>query len=251
MLVGIPCYTSWFLVNVLLVAFFPLLIPIEYLGGAPGKRFLRRLSVSFFKVFFLFHLPLLGVYRVVRSDDLARLKKTGSVLVVANHTSWLDGLILFALIPNVRILVSYKYGRVPMVNRPMKWLGCIFVDRESRESVARAVAGMREALAAGHPVAVFPEGKRAQIGQLGPFRDVYFRIAKEARVSIQPVLLYLSLPFLGPASENFLTAKKADLKIRVLGAVESSAKESAGDAAFRVRREMKRALAHLAAEAGK
>ena len=175
----------------------------------------------------------------------------GPSLVVANHTSWLDGIILFTLIPNVRILVSTKYGKVPLVNRPMAWLGCIFVDRASRESVVASIEEMRETLKQGFPVAVFPEGKRAPIGRLRPFRDVYFRIAIEERVSIQPVLLHLSRPFLGPGTENFLTAKRADLKIRVLGPVESEPPERSGDLAFRVRRQMKKALARLAAEAGK
>ena len=251
LLVGVPCYTSWLLVNIVLIVLYPLLVPIDRLFGASGRALLRKLSVSFFRFFFLFHLPLLGVYRVLKNDDLSRLKSVGPCLVVVNHTSWLDGIILFALIPNVRILVSTKYGKVPLVNRPMDWLGCIFVDRSSRDSQVASIEAMRQTLKQGYPVAVFPEGKRAPIGQLRPFGDVYFRIAIEEQVCIRPVLLYLTRPFLGPGTENFLTAKRADLKIRMLGPVESDPPESAGDLAFRVRREMKQALSRLVEEAGK
>lgn len=242
LLVGIPCYGSWLLANVGLLVLYPLLLPIEYLGGGGGRRILRRFCVLFFRLFFLHHLPFLGMYRVERSDDIQKLRDTGACVVVANHTSWLDALILFALVPGIRPLVSVRYGRIPVASRAMGWLGCIFVDRRSRESAIAAAEEMGRALAEGAPVAVFPEGRRGSIGALRPFQEAFFRIAVEARVPVLPVLLMLTRPFLGPGAENFLTEKGAVLKIRVLGEILPESGEKAGDLAFRTRRAMKQVV---------
>ncbi len=242
LLVGIPCYGSWFLANVVLLLLYPLLLPIEYFGGVSGRRILRGFCVRFFRLFFLHHLPALGMYRVERSDDFKALGATKACLVIANHTSWLDALVLFALIPGVRPLVSIRYGRIPLASRAMGWLGCIFVDRRTRESAVAAAGEMARALAAGAPVAVFPEGRRGTVGGLRPFQEAFFKTAIDAQVPVRPVLLMLTRPFLGPGAENFLTEKGTVLKIRVLGDILPGPREKAVDLAFRTRRAMKGVL---------
>jgi 1-acyl-sn-glycerol-3-phosphate acyltransferase len=176
---------------------------------------------------------------------LMLLRQMGPCLVVANHTSWLDGLILFSLIPDVRILVAARYQNVPLVRHPMRWLESIVVDRRSRESVMRSVQEMSSALQRATPVAVFPEGTRGTPGHLRPFGDISFRVALDVGAVVQPVLLHLDEPFLGPGAENFLTARKATLKIRVLERVSPVPGEGGKDLAFRVRAAMKKALGDL------
>jgi 1-acyl-sn-glycerol-3-phosphate acyltransferase len=246
-LVGVPCYGSWVLANLALLMLFPLFYLIELLGGRQGRQLLRHICTSFVRFFFLRHLPFVGVYRVERSPDLDRLKQTRRCLVVANHTSWLDALILFALIPRVRILVSTRYRNVPLVRHTMRWLECIFIDRRSRESVMSSLEEIRAGLEKEDPIAVFPEGTRAEVGQLRPFRDIFFRIASDTQMPIQPVLLYIDQPFLGPGAENFLTRTRATLRIRMLEPIAPDPRERARDLAFRSRSAMKRALEQLTA----
>jgi len=127
----------------------------------------------------------------------------------------------------------------------MRWLESIAVDRQSRDSVLDSVREMGLALTKATPVAVFPEGTRGSPGHLKPFGDLSFRIAIDAGAAVQPVLLHLDEPFLGPGAENFLTARKATLKIRVLERVSPVPGERGRDLAFRVRAAMKKALEAL------
>lgn len=239
---GLPSYLGWLVANLLLALFFPFFLFLEMVRK---PHWIRPIVISFLRFFFLKYLPFVGMYRLEKSADLEKLGRAAKCLVAANHTSWLDALIILALVPKVRILVSRKYGRVPLVSRIMVILGCIFVDRTSRESVAVAVAELRRVLESGGTLAVFPEGTRAPKGELKPFQEVFFSLAKEASVPVLPVILYLDTPFLGPRAENFLTPRCAILKIRVYDPVTADPREKGCDLAFRIRRQMKRGLAEL------
>jgi 1-acyl-sn-glycerol-3-phosphate acyltransferase len=242
MTTGFFSYGGWFAVNVMLALLFPLFLAMDafHLRSA-----IRVICVALMRVFFLRYLPLVGMYRLEKTDDIRKLSQVKRCLLVANHVSWLDAIILLTLIPNVQILVSSRYGRVPLVSRAMTWLGCIFVDREDRESVVKAVGKLRTVLDTGGTAAVFPEGTRARQGELKPFHDVFFALAKDAAVEVVPVILYLDTPFLGPRAENFLTQRCAVLHIRVLDPIAPNTREKGGDLSFRIRKQMRRMIETL------
>ena len=236
---GFFSYLSWFVVNILLLLLFPILTVCYRLGA---RRWVRTVVVTALRAYFLHILPVFGLYRIDKQSDTGALRAIRRGLVVVNHTSWLDALIILALVPNVRPLVSTRYGRVPLVSAAMQWLGCIFIDRRDRHSIAVAIEAIRESLKASLPVAVFPEGTRYPIGQLGPFQEVFFSLAVEEEGVIEPVLLCLDIPFLGPGAENFLTPRPANLQIRKLSPITKDKKEKGKDLAFRTRRIMRKAL---------
>lgn len=244
---GFFSYFSWFLVNLVLAFFFPILWFLRKLGA---KTFVRGFSVRFLRLYFIYVLPLFGLYRVSRRSSLGSLKSIGRGLIAANHTSWLDALIIIALVPNVRPLVSTRYGRVPLVSHMMRWLGCIFVDRQSRETVTLAIQTIRESIRQGIPVAVFPEGTRSAVGHLKRFQDVFFSIAVDEKCHVEPVLLSLDIPFLGPGVENLVTPRAARLTILKLDTIIPSPGEKGQDLAFRTRRAMKKGIEMLADEKG-
>jgi len=239
---GIPAYLGWFLANVALALLMPLFLLLELVKK---PQVIRRICISFMRFFFLRYLPFVRMYRLEQTPDLETLAGLRGGLLVANHTSWLDAIVLLCLVPDVQILVSRRYGRVPLVSRIMGLLGCVFVDRRNRDSVAEAVTILRRVLERGGTLAVFPEGTRAPRGELKPFQEAFFSLAKEVGVSVRPTILHFDTPFLGPKAENFLTRKCAILKIRVLPAEVADARDKGRDLAFRVRRLMKREMAAL------
>ena len=236
---GLFSYSSWFLLNLLLALLFPVLALVRALGAATA---VRAVLVACLSVYFLKILPFFGLYHVAREGDAGRLRDIRRGLVISNHTSWLDALIIIALVPGVRPVVSTRYSRVPLVSRAMTWLGCIFVDRNDRRRVATAVESVRHALRCGEPVAVFPEGTRFEIGHLGPFQEVFFSIAVEEKVVVEPLLLLFDIPFLGPGTENLLTQRSAKLTILKLDTITAEERERGSDLAFRTRRRMRKSL---------
>ncbi len=246
--VGGASYFGWLIVNVLFVVFLPVFLLIEWAGGRVGVRFLRKTWATFFRLFFISYFSLIRVYRVVEWPDRKVLSARGPAVFVANHRSWLDPLLIYALIPDVLIPVDITYTRVPFAGIVMRWLGAVPFDRGNRAMTRKSIDDMKKAIESGRPVAAFPEGTRSPAGELGTFSDIFFRVAIEEEVPVQPLLIHLSYPFLGPGTQNFLTARRADLRIQLLDAVRPMKRDRGADLGRQVRKQMAKGLALLDGE---
>ncbi len=245
MTVGVAVYLGWLLVNIFLAVIFPFLLFIERTGGPNGIRFLRRFCAWLIRGFFLGYFSLIRVYRIKEIPSIKNLISMGPCIFVANHRSWLDPLLLLAIVPNLQIPVNQAYMRVPLMGTIMRWFGSVPLDRNAKESIIGGVNEVREILKGGAPVAVFPEGTRSEVGQLKQFSDIFFRVAIETSLPLVPIVIHISLPFLGPKSENFLTACRAGLTIRVLEETLPRKGDRGADLRRRVYKQMSSELTRL------
>jgi len=111
-------------------------------------------------------------------------------LVVANHASYLDGIILTAVLPpHYTFLIKHEMNTVPGAAFVLRRLGSEFVDRS--DSARRHRSGRRLVSAAvrGEALAVFPEGTFDARPGLRPFRAGAFRAALRGRVPVLPVVI--------------------------------------------------------------
>ena len=81
----------------------------------------------------------------------------GNVLVVANHVSWLDIVVLNAHRPS-RFIGKSELARWPVVGHLIRGTGTLFIERARRHDTHRVNRSAADALAAGDVVTVFPEG---------------------------------------------------------------------------------------------
>jgi 1-acyl-sn-glycerol-3-phosphate acyltransferase len=125
-------------------------------------------------------LKVLGV-RLVRRGPAPR---PGSLLV-ANHVSWLDILVLLAVAP-VRPVAKREVGAWPGIGAMATLAGAIFLDRSRPKSLPAAVAEVAAALRAGRSVAVFPEGTTFCGVAQGRFRPAMFQAAIDAGAPVVP-----------------------------------------------------------------
>ena len=136
------------------------------------------------KLPFRFLLPILYRKRIV---GLENLPEHGGYLLVSNHVSWIDGIIILWMIPrNVRFVVDG--GNFD--NRVIKYLGDAFNTifmTSGPKSIARALKTAREGLKDGDVVGLFPEGTLTRTGQLQAFRPGLQKIVKNTDVPIVPV----------------------------------------------------------------
>ncbi|MDQ8706414.1 lysophospholipid acyltransferase family protein [Streptomyces sp. LHD-70] len=109
-------------------------------------------------------------------------------LVVADHISWLDIVALLACEP-VTLVAKREVGRWPVVGPLARRVGTCFIDRGSLRALPQAVDRVREFLAAGRTVAVFPQGTTWCSAAGGGFRRAMFQAAIDARVPVRPVTL--------------------------------------------------------------
>lgn len=144
----------------------------------PG-RWMRRLGRTIGRVVPHWHFDVEGTMP-------ADIRERGYV-VVANHESSLDPVLLSFLDCDMRWIAKEELFRVPLVGWAMHLSGDIPLRRGRGESVRAMMAEAERALAAGIPVMIFPEGTRSKTDELLPFKLGAFTLAARAGVPILPI----------------------------------------------------------------
>ncbi|MGE3344984.1 MAG: AMP-binding protein [Vicinamibacterales bacterium] len=115
---------------------------------------------------------------------------SGPALLICNHVSMVDGLLVGASIPRiVRFLIHGPYFHAPGIHFVMSRLKGIPITAGDPEDVERAIARARQELRDGHVVCIFPEGSVTRTGNLLPFRRGFERILDGLDVPVVPVYL--------------------------------------------------------------
>jgi 1-acyl-sn-glycerol-3-phosphate acyltransferase len=144
----------------------------------PG-RFLRIVGVLISKTFPPWRLRVEG-----------RWPGKGPYVVVANHQSILDILLLSRMPREMKWVAKEELFRTPWVGWMLRMSGDIAIRRGDAESGGEALARAKAYLARGMSVMIFPEGTRSARGTLLPFKSGAFRLAIEAGVPVLPVAVH-------------------------------------------------------------
>ncbi len=112
----------------------------------------------------------------------------GPVLLVANHISWLDIVVMHAA-GYCRFVSKADVAHWPLIGSLATGAGTLYIERASRRDAMRVVHHMRERLVAGDVVAIFPEGTTGDGRVLLPFHANLVQAAISADVPVQPLAL--------------------------------------------------------------
>ncbi len=110
-------------------------------------------------------------------------------VMVANHQSLLDILILFRLFRHFKWVSKIENFRVPAIGWNMRLNRYIPLRRGDKHSIDQMMESCERALRAGNPIMMFPEGTRSVDGRLKPFKHGAFTLAQRARVPLLPIVL--------------------------------------------------------------
>ena len=113
----------------------------------------------------------------------------GRVLVF-NHASYVDGLVLSAMLdPGPRYVAKRELRRYAFSRLFLEGIGCLFVERFERRRSAEDADAIAQALAAGAEVGIFAEGTLHRMPGLLPFQLGAFRAAVETGAPVVPIVL--------------------------------------------------------------
>jgi 1-acyl-sn-glycerol-3-phosphate acyltransferase len=126
----------------------------------------------------------------IRLDVTGTWPKTTGVVIVSNHASYLDGLVLAAVIPGEPAFIAKKELEPQFFAGPfLRQLGALFVDRADPEGGVEDVNKALDAAQAGRMLVFLPEGTFTRAPGLLPFRLGAFVIAARQDLSVLPITL--------------------------------------------------------------
>ncbi|WP_394139172.1 MFS transporter [Vibrio chagasii] len=129
------------------------------------------------------------MYRV-KHKNLHNLPENGGALIVCNHVSYMDALLLSAVCPRlIRFVMEEDYAKLPPLRRFLKRAGVIPISSTNRRSIRNAFNEVEQALHEGHIVCIFPEGKLTSDGEVAEFMRGMELIIRRSPVPVIPMAL--------------------------------------------------------------
>ena len=110
-------------------------------------------------------------------------------LVVCNHLSYLDVLVIAAQSPLVFVAKS-DVRHWPVIGLLLKSAGTILAERGRPSSASATAEGIRAVFESGLPVVLFPEGTSSDGRMVLPFKPTLFQIALDCRTTITPAAIH-------------------------------------------------------------
>ncbi len=135
---------------------------------------------------------LISLFYRVRTDGLERIPDQGAALLVCNHVSFMDALIIMGSVRRpVRFVMYYRIFRIPVLSFVFRTAKAIPIAgaKEDPALLTQALEQIDQALAEGELVCVFPEGSLSNDGEIAPFRPGVERILARRPVPVVPLAL--------------------------------------------------------------
>ncbi|MFD2517418.1 lysophospholipid acyltransferase family protein [Salinimicrobium flavum] len=182
----IAVWRVWFyiLMTIPIIIFFPLLL-------------LFTSRTKFYPQFFIlarwwawFILVGMGFFPKIKKEQ--RLEKGKSYMLVANHTSMTDIMLMLAVVKNPFVFVGKKeLVKIPLFGYFYKRT-CILVDRENQRSRKEVFDSAQRRLNNGTSICIFPEGGVPDDVDmiLDTFKDGAFRLAIDHQIPVVPIVFY-------------------------------------------------------------
>jgi 1-acyl-sn-glycerol-3-phosphate acyltransferase len=189
----------------------------------------QGLNRIFYKGFFRL-LALLAPAQVWRIDQ--RIDAIRGAVVVCNHISYLDPLLLVAMLPRHTTVAKARLFRIPIFGRMLKLSGYIPATTEDGQGarVLERLDALPDELAAGGNLFVFPEGTRGRSGEVGPLRKGVFKLARSLRTPLHVLKVEGTDRLFFPGRFAFYLTRPNTIILRHLAVLSPEAVVNAGSA---------------------
>lgn len=192
-----------------------LLYPVALLIWAVTAPFDRRLRAlhQFTCLWASLYTWLNPLWRV-RVEGRERIDPHATYVMIANHLSFVDILVLFRIFAHFKWVSKEEMFRLPCIGWNMTLNRYVRLQRGNRDSVVRMMGACERHLAEGSSVMIFPEGTRSPDGCLKAFKPGAFQLAQQARLPILPIVIEGTADAL--PKHGFILRGRRAIRIRIL-----------------------------------
>lgn len=177
-----------------------------------------------------------------------QIERDRTYVLVANHQSLGDILLLFGLFRHFKWVSKREIFRVPFIGWNMRMNDYVGLVRGDAASIEKMLSECRAHLRRGSSVMLFPEGTRSEDGEMKAFKRGAFTLAKELDLPIVPVVIDGTRDVLPKHGLMLRQERMLRMRVSVLEPVAASACADARELGDLVRERMVRELARLRAE---
>lgn len=169
------------------------------IAGAASRAFLRAAGIE------------------LRIEGIDRLPQTPCV-VVANHASYIDGIVaIAALPPEFAFVIKTEMNKVPLAGLMLRGIGSEFVERFNRHKGAVDARRVLRVAAAGQSLVFFPEGTFDDTPHIGRFQGGAFTTASRSNLPVVAVAIHGAREVMH--SSGMLLARKP-IRFEILAVLE-------------------------------
>ncbi len=187
----------------------------------------QRLNSRFYRGFFALNRVLIPAYRW---RIPAAVKDIRSAVIVCNHRSYLDSILLISLYDRHNTIVKSRLFDIPLFGKMLAWSGYIPSSSQGRlaDMMIRRIEQMPTFLAAGGNLIVFPEGTRSPDGRIGRLNKGAFKIARSCRAPVKVLYVRNTEKMFRPGSFSFDTRGPHTISLALIGSFDAAAEPHAG-----------------------
>jgi len=177
-------------------------IPMWATKYVRGEARSTRAFLDIVRVWMGIFLPLTGIRFRVRGKE--HFRKSENYVVVFNHNSFMDVPLSCPTVPGAnKTIARHEFKDIPVFGMIYR-RGSVLVDRNSDASRKKSYEEMRDVLAKGMHMCIYPEGTRNRTGKpLKSFHDGAFRLAVASGKPLMPAVIFNTGKVLPPEKKFY------------------------------------------------
>jgi 1-acyl-sn-glycerol-3-phosphate acyltransferase len=211
--------TLWAYFTVGYIFFFIPIIILAYPFIREREILFQKMNHYFYRVFF----RCLGAITPGLSMKISgEVKNIRSSVVISNHRSYLDPILLISLFPIHKTVVKGIFFKMPVLSWVMKSGGYIPYSQDGEYStfMEMNIKNIAPFMERGGILFIFPEGRRSRNGGLGSFQKGSFSIARRQKVPVQMIFIHGTDRLFKPGNFFFNTCVENTISVEKLGSIE-------------------------------
>jgi 1-acyl-sn-glycerol-3-phosphate acyltransferase len=198
-----------------------------FLFAGQREKSFQRLNSRFYRGFFALARVLMPGHRWQIPPEVRDIR---SAVIVCNHRSYLDSILLISLYDKHNTIVKSRLFDIPLFGSMLQWSGYIPSSSQGRfsEMMIQRIEKMPAFLADGGNLIIFPEGTRSQDGRIGRLNKGAFKIARSCRAPIKVLFVRNTEKMFRPGSFSFDTRGPNTISLTLIGTIDSATDRETG-----------------------